>query len=91
MASRTQGFIRDCRSQINQFLGRKDAWAALKAEYDSMTANGIVINQADIDAVFGVDSGVTKQMFLDALVTMQTAVEYIADPVRAPKLYRMLE
>jgi hypothetical protein len=84
MAAPRPGFITDAQSLITQTLQFADAWSALKAEWDTFSANGISITDADVAAL-----GVTAAQFNAALGAQQEVVDYIHVATRAAKLYRV--
>lgn len=87
MASVRPSFIRNCQTQITQTLVVADAWSALKAEYDTFTANGITITDADVEAMI---PGLTAAQFNAALGAQQEVVDHVHIATRAAKLYRVL-
>lgn len=87
MASPRPNFLPEVTTLINQLLDLSDAWSSLKSEHDTWAANGIALAQADVDAL-GIP-GLTLQNVTDALVTVQTVVDFIHSTANAPKLYRI--
>jgi hypothetical protein len=88
MASPRATFIPDCQTVIVQELQFIDVWTSLKTEFDTFVANGIAITQTDIDAVFG-PGRLTLAQLNETLTAMQEVANFVHDPIRAAKLYRM--
>lgn len=89
------GFVRDCKTQIDQMLQRKDLWSALKSEFDTFATNGNPLTQEDVNAVFGVDDSepplpnLTLAQFNAAITAMQQVIDHAAVSTRAAALYRV--
>ena|SRR5687767_10181860 len=95
MAAPRTGFIADCVTQIGEMLRIADAWSALKAEFDTFTANNVAITQEQLNTIFGTDGGdppvpnVTVPQFNAALGAQQEVVDHVHVATRAAKLYRV--
>lgn len=94
--ARLEGFVRDCKTQISVMLDRKDAWSALKSEFDTFTTNGTPLTQEDVNAVFGVEGVppnetpiLTLAQFNAAITAMQQVIDHAAVSTRAAALYRV--
>lgn len=88
MAQVRQGFLTDAQTLISETLRFADAWSALKSEFDTFAANGITIEQSQLDALFGAGV-VTVAQFNAALGAQQEVVDHIHVAARAAKLYRV--
>ncbi len=86
MASPRAQFLYDCQTGITNVLQFADAWSALKAEFDTFTANGVIITDADVQKIL---PDVTAAQFTAALTAMQEVVDYLHVATRAAKLYRI--
>jgi hypothetical protein len=81
-----QTYVPDTAGVINQVLQFIDHWAALKAESDTWTANGIALSQPDIDAYFGAGA-VTLAQFNTAMTTIGAVADFCHSAQNGPKLY----
>ena len=86
--ARLSGFLENVRTIVTDSIRVADQWSSLKYEYDAFTLNGVVITQADLDAVFGAGT-VTVVQFNQALAAQQGLVDALHVPATASKLYRL--
>lgn len=86
MVAPREGFIRDCQTLVTEQLRITDAWSALQQEFSTFSTNGVVIDDAAVQAVI---PGVTAAQFNAALVAEQEVVDFTHTATRAAKLYRI--